>query len=98
MVGYVEELSLELQSCFFNNSLESMPFSTTRIFELRFPNNFRPTIFESFGLSSETAILRASGAINIIQLLASMPVIFTLDVLGRRPLLLSGSVFPPRVT
>jgi|SRR5579859_4877526 len=30
--------------------------------------------------------------INIIQLLASMPVIFTLDALGRRPLLLVGSV------
>jgi MFS family permease len=54
--------------------------------------NYSPTVFESFGLSSETAILRASGVINIIQLLASMPVIFTLDLLGRRPLLLVGSV------
>ena len=54
----------------------------------------RPTVFESFGLSSETAVLRASGIINIIQLLASMPVIFTLDLLGRRPLLLFGSVLP----
>jgi hypothetical protein len=51
-----------------------------------------PTVFESFGLPSETAVLRASGMINIIQLLASMPVIFTLDTLGRRPLLLAGSV------
>jgi hypothetical protein len=51
-------------------------------------------VFESFGLPSETAILRASGVINIIQLLASMPVIFTLDLLGRRPLLLLGSVYP----
>jgi len=49
-------------------------------------------VFESFGLPSETAVLRASGVINIIQLLASMPVIFTLDLLGRRPLLLLGSV------
>jgi len=54
----------------------------------------RPTVFESFGLSNETAVLRASGVINIIQLLASMPVIFTLDLLGRRPLLLFGSVHP----
>lgn len=52
-----------------------------------------PTVFESFGLPGETAILRASGVINIIQLLASMPVIFTLDLVGRRPLLLAGSVF-----
>ena len=55
--------------------------------------NSRPIVFESFGLTGETAILRASGVINIIQLLASMPVIFTLDLLGRRPLLLLGSVF-----
>ena len=54
--------------------------------------NWSPTVFESFGLPSETAILRASGMINIIQLLASMPVIFTLDLLGRKPLLLIGSV------
>ena len=56
-----------------------------------------PTVFESFGLPGETAILRASGVINIIQLLASMPVIFTLDLLGRRPLLLIGSVLPGEI-
>ena len=53
---------------------------------------YAPIVFESFGLPGETAILRASGVINIIQLLASMPVIFTLDLVGRRPLLLAGSV------
>jgi len=68
-----------------------MLFCIMRIFSTG-ESNCSPTVFESFGLPSETAILRASGAINIIQLLASMPVIFTLDFLGRRPLLLGGSV------
>src|SRR5438045_3260470 len=83
-----------------------LPLLLSRIYDFLYYDGFmkknseswaysRPTVFESFGLSGETAILRASGIINIIQLLASMPVIFTLDLLGRRPLLLFGSVFPP---
>ena len=73
-----------------------MRYCTTRTLSTNCPNT-SPTVFESFGLPNETAILRASGVINLVQLFASMPVIFTLDLLGRRLLLLIGSVLSSMV-
>jgi hypothetical protein len=96
MIVSVDGHLLGWELCFSNNSLVSMLCCIMRIHNF-YMTDRSPTVFESFGLPSETAILRASGVINIIQLLASMPVIFTLDLLGRRPLLLLGSVSHSRI-
>ncbi len=49
-------------------------------------------IFQSLGLTSNTTSLLASGVIGIINVATTIPAIYFIDKVGRKPLMITGSV------
>jgi hypothetical protein len=49
-------------------------------------------IFQSLGLTSSTISLLASGVIGIINVATTIPAIYIIDKVGRKPLMMAGSV------
>ncbi|KNG47809.1 mfs sp sugar:h+ symporter [Stemphylium lycopersici] len=52
---------------------------------------YAPTIFGQLGLSGKTTGLLATGVYGIVNTLSTLPALFLIDKIGRRPLLLSGA-------
>ena len=53
---------------------------------------YAPTIFADLGLSSNTVSLLATGVVGIVMLLATIPTLFYIDKLGRKPILTVGAI------
>ncbi|OAA66919.1 D-xylose-proton symporter [Niveomyces insectorum RCEF 264] len=53
---------------------------------------YAPTIFAQLGLSSQTTGLLATGVYGIVNTLSTLPALFLIDKVGRRPLLMCGAV------
>lgn len=53
---------------------------------------YAPTIFGQLGLSGNTTSLLATGLYGIINTLSTIPALFLIDRVGRRPLVMCGSV------
>ena len=53
---------------------------------------YAPTIFADLGLSSNTVSLLATGVVGIVMLLATIPTLFYIDKLGRKPILTIGAI------
>lgn len=52
---------------------------------------YAPTMFAQLGLSGATSGLLATGVYGIVNCLATLPALFLIDKLGRRPLLMCGA-------
>jgi MFS family permease len=52
---------------------------------------YAPTIFGQLGLSGKTTGLLATGVYGIVNTLSTLPALFLIDKVGRRPLLLCGA-------
>ncbi|CAN9478938.1 unnamed protein product [Alternaria alternata] len=52
---------------------------------------YAPTIFSQLGLSGKTTGLLATGVYGIVNTLSTLPALFLIDKIGRRPLLLCGA-------
>ncbi|KAI4630431.1 hypothetical protein J4E80_001366 [Alternaria sp. BMP 0032] len=52
---------------------------------------YAPTIFGQLGLSGKTTGLLATGVYGIVNTLSTLPALFLIDKIGRRPLLLCGA-------
>ena len=53
---------------------------------------YAPTIFAQLGLSGNTTSLLATGVYGIINSLSTLPALFFIDKVGRRPLLMCGAL------
>ncbi|GES65354.1 MFS monosaccharide transporter [Aspergillus terreus] len=53
---------------------------------------YAPTIFSQLGLDGNTTSLLATGVYGIVNCLSTLPALFLIDKVGRRPLLMSGAV------
>ncbi|TVY42665.1 MFS glucose transporter [Lachnellula occidentalis] len=53
---------------------------------------YAPTIFSQLGLSGNTTSLLATGVYGIINCLSTLPALFLIDKVGRRPLLMAGAL------
>lgn len=53
---------------------------------------YAPTIFGQLGLSDNTTSLLGTGLYGIVNCLSTLPAMFLIDRVGRKPLLLSGAV------
>ena len=53
---------------------------------------YAPTIFQNLGLSGNTISLLATGVVGIVMLLATIPTLFYIDKLGRKPILTIGAI------
>ncbi|KAJ5106608.1 hypothetical protein N7456_003283 [Penicillium angulare] len=53
---------------------------------------YASSIFQSLGVTSGTTSLLATGVVGIINVLATIPAILIIDKVGRKPLLLAGSI------
>ncbi|OQV00868.1 hypothetical protein CLAIMM_06308 [Cladophialophora immunda] len=53
---------------------------------------YAPTIFSQLGLSGNTTSLLATGVYGIVSMLSTLPALFLIDKIGRRPLLICGGV------
>lgn len=53
---------------------------------------YAPTIFGQLGLSGNTTSLLATGVYGIINTLSTLPALFLIDKVGRRPLLMVGAI------
>lgn len=53
---------------------------------------YAPTIFSQLGLSGQTSSLLATGVYGIVNTLSTLPALFLIDKVGRRPLLMCGAV------
>ncbi|KAI7367483.1 sugar transporter [Hortaea werneckii] len=53
---------------------------------------YAPTIFGQLGLSGNTTSLLATGVYGIVNTLSTLPALFLIDKVGRRPLLMSGAI------
>ncbi|KAK2595639.1 hypothetical protein QQS21_006610 [Conoideocrella luteorostrata] len=52
---------------------------------------YAPTIFGQLGLSGNTTSLLATGVYGIVNTLSTLPAVFLIDKVGRRPLLMCGA-------
>ncbi|EEY19325.1 low-affinity glucose transporter HXT3 [Verticillium alfalfae VaMs.102] len=52
---------------------------------------YAPTMFSQLGLSGKTSGLLATGVYGIVNTLSTLPALFLIDRVGRRPLLLCGA-------
>lgn len=53
---------------------------------------YAPTIFSQLGLNGNTTSLLATGVYGIINCLSTLPALFLIDKVGRRPLLMCGAI------
>ena len=53
---------------------------------------YAPTIFKDLGLSGNTISLLATGVVGIVMLLATIPTLFYIDKIGRKPILIAGAI------
>lgn len=53
---------------------------------------YAPTIFSQLGLSGKTSSLLATGVYGIVNTLSTLPALFLIDKVGRRPLLMCGAL------
>lgn len=53
---------------------------------------YAPTIFAQLGLSGNSSSLLATGVYGIVNTLSTLPALFLIDKVGRRPLLMSGAI------
>lgn len=53
---------------------------------------YAPNIFQSLSLTSSTTSLLATGVIGVIDFLTTIPAIAVIDKVGRKPLMVTGSV------
>ncbi|KAL2128543.1 hypothetical protein VTI74DRAFT_9041 [Chaetomium olivicolor] len=53
---------------------------------------YAPTIFAQLGLSGNTSSLLATGVYGIVNTLSTLPALFLIDLVGRRPLLMCGAL------
>ncbi|KAL2408470.1 putative glucose transporter rco-3 [Exophiala dermatitidis] len=53
---------------------------------------YAPTIFGQLGLSGTTTSLLATGVYGIVNTLSTLPALFLIDKVGRRPLLVCGGI------
>ncbi|KAH6686943.1 general substrate transporter [Plectosphaerella plurivora] len=53
---------------------------------------YAPTIFQQLGLSGKTSGLLATGVYGIVNTLSTLPALFLIDRVGRRPLLMCGAI------
>lgn len=53
---------------------------------------YAPTMFAQLGLSGNTSGLLATGVYGIVNTLSTLPALFLIDKVGRRPLLMCGAV------
>ncbi|KAH7052113.1 D-xylose-proton symporter [Macrophomina phaseolina] len=53
---------------------------------------YAPTIFGQLGLSGKTTSLLATGVYGIVNTLSTLPALFLIDKVGRRPLLMCGAL------
>ncbi|KAL8950908.1 MAG: hypothetical protein Q9222_003086 [Ikaeria aurantiellina] len=53
---------------------------------------YAPTIFSNLGLGNNTVSLLATGVVGVVMLLATIPTLFYIDKLGRRPILAVGAL------
>lgn len=52
---------------------------------------YAPIIFQSLGLTSTSTSLLASGVIGIINVATTIPAIYYIDKVGRKPLMMAGA-------
>jgi MFS family permease len=52
---------------------------------------YSPTMFKSLGLNGNTTSLLATGLYGIVNCLSTLPALFFIDRVGRRPLLMCGA-------
>lgn len=53
---------------------------------------YAPNIFQSLGLTSSTISLLATGVIGVIDVATTIPAMLFIDKVGRKPLMITGSV------
>jgi MFS family permease len=53
--------------------------------------DYAPTIFAQLGLAGNTTSLLATGVYGIVNTLSTLPALFLIDRVGRRPLLMCGA-------
>ncbi|KAL2017232.1 hypothetical protein VTK56DRAFT_2391 [Thermocarpiscus australiensis] len=53
---------------------------------------YAPTIFAQLGLSGNTSSLLATGVYGVVNTLSTLPAVFLIDLVGRRPLLMCGAL------
>lgn len=53
---------------------------------------YAPSIFEALGTSSNTTSLLATGVVGVAMFLATVPAVLYIDKLGRKPVMLAGSL------
>lgn len=53
---------------------------------------YAPTIFSSLGQTSNTVNLLSTGVVGIVMFIATLPAVFWVDRVGRKPILIAGAI------